>query len=65
MGGRKLQIEKLVKEIMQPYLKPVYDYHYDGKVIYPEDAEKMMMELYERLQGDNVTRLQWWKRSKK
>jgi len=44
--------ENIAREILDKYLKPVYDYHYTGKVIYPEDAEKMMMEFYEKLQSD-------------
>ena len=41
--------EKIAREIMAYYEKPVYDYHYDGTVIYPEDAMKMLMEFYEAI----------------
>ena len=43
--------EKIAREIMAHYEKPVYDYHYDGTVIYPEDAMEMMMEFYQTMKS--------------
>ena len=41
-----MEFEELAKKLIGKFEKPVYDYHYDGKVIYPEDALEMMKELY-------------------
>ena len=47
-----MKFEELAKKLIEKFEKPVYDYHYDGKVIYPEDALEMMRELYQKLKVD-------------
>ena len=44
-----MEFEKLAKKLIEKFEKPVYDYHYNGKVIYPEDALEMIRELCEKL----------------
>jgi len=41
-----MKFEETAKRLIKRYEKPVYDYHYEGKVIYPGDALEMMRELY-------------------
>ena len=48
-----MKFEEIAKKIIKKYEKPVIDYHYKGKVIYPDDALKMMQELYLQLRLGN------------